>query len=250
MGRDVVPMKYLCLILFAAATVYGKDIGELHQFDNGLICRVAVNGHYTTTTNAVIGSMLPVFGTNSLTGFGGATITNVTGHAAIHCNGSNSYAKGPAITALNGATAWTISAFCVQRADTSSSSDGDIIRISSSTYVYLTGLIVSKTSLRPQFVLFSSGKPSVNLTAPTANPLGAIKHIAGTYDGTTATLYIDGAAAASTNITGYTLSSMNFFTIGSLDGSNPRVFNGDIWDVQVYRRALSAEEIRRIGVLK
>ena len=68
-------------------------------------------------------------------------------------------------------------------------------------------------------------------------------HIAGTYDGSTMNIYVNGqlvgSASASGNINGYT---------GPLrlaaNGSGGEVWNGKIDDVRVYSRALSQAEIQ------
>jgi uncharacterized repeat protein (TIGR01451 family) len=79
-------------------------------------------------------------------------------------------------------------------------------------------------------------------------------HIAGTYDGSTIALYIDGALASSTAHTGTISSNSGFLSIGSEDGRTgtcpacvgTRYYKGLIDEVTIYDRALSAAEIQAI----
>jgi len=79
-------------------------------------------------------------------------------------------------------------------------------------------------------------------------------HIAGTYDGATIALYVDGSLAASTPHTGSISANSGFLSIGSEDGRTAacpacvgtRYFHGLIDEVTVYNRALSASEIANI----
>jgi glucose/arabinose dehydrogenase/chitodextrinase len=68
-------------------------------------------------------------------------------------------------------------------------------------------------------------------------------HIAGTYDGITERLYINGVQVASRAQTGNLLTSANPLTIGS-DPIYGQYFSGLIDDVRVYNRALTVTEIQ------
>jgi len=79
-------------------------------------------------------------------------------------------------------------------------------------------------------------------------------HIAGTYDGATIALYIDGVLAASSAHTGTISSNSGFLSIGSEDGRTgtcpacvgTRYYKGLIDEVTVYNRALTATEIQTV----
>jgi fibronectin-binding autotransporter adhesin len=81
-------------------------------------------------------------------------------------------------------------------------------------------------------------------------------HVAGTYDGSTISLYVDGALVASTPHSGAISSNGGFLSIGSEDGRvgacngctgvANRYFHGLIDEVTIYGRALSASEIQSI----
>ena len=72
--------------------------------------------------------------------------------------------------------------------------------------------------------------------------LGVWQHIAGTYDGSTFTLYIDGAAVASTSRSGSIATNLDSLTLGNWTGG-PRPFDGSMDEVRIWNRALSAAEI-------
>ena len=72
--------------------------------------------------------------------------------------------------------------------------------------------------------------------------LGVWQHIAGTYDGSTFTLYIDGAAVASTSRSGSIATNSDPLTFGNWSGG-PRPFDGSMDEVRIWNRALSAGEI-------
>ena len=71
-------------------------------------------------------------------------------------------------------------------------------------------------------------------------------HLAGTYDGATVKLYIDGSLANSMSFSG-TNAGMDT-TMGAIgqSGLNDRYFQGKIDDVRVYNRALSAGEVKQL----
>jgi len=81
-----------------------------------------------------------------------------------------------------------------------------------------------------------------------AVPLGSYSHVAVTRDGPTMTLYVNGVAKKTAR--GY---SPNHFVrfgrlhLGRVNGSTSRDFHGDIDDVRIYDRALSAAEVWRLA---
>jgi uncharacterized repeat protein (TIGR01451 family) len=78
---------------------------------------------------------------------------------------------------------------------------------------------------------------------------GQWHHVAGTWNGTTATIYVDGAAVNATpdGTFGLVANTTLNVKVGSDDsGSGDRFFNGQIDEVAIYRHALSAAEITAI----
>jgi hypothetical protein len=88
---------------------------------------------------------------------------------------------------------------------------------------------------------FSSGGGGV--TGPAALPLNTWSHLAGTYDGTTLSLYINGALVASQALAGPIAPSLGALRIGGNDVWG-EYFQGRIDEVRIYNRALSAPEIQ------
>jgi hypothetical protein len=75
-------------------------------------------------------------------------------------------------------------------------------------------------------------------------------HLAGTYDGTTARLYLNGVEVNSGVISGPFAAETNPVVVGGngngTDFAVSEMIPGQLDDVMLYRRALSGEEIARI----
>jgi hypothetical protein len=91
-------------------------------------------------------------------------------------------------------------------------------------------------------VLNTLGGSSVNFN--NVVPLNKWVNIAGTFNGTTTTLYVNGTYVNSTNVLGTPNSGSNTNLIGQANGF-PK-FNGKVDEVMILNRALSAEEILSI----
>jgi prepilin-type N-terminal cleavage/methylation domain-containing protein len=74
-------------------------------------------------------------------------------------------------------------------------------------------------------------------------------HVCATHNGTTASLYIDGALGASAAASAYPVGSDNsdHLYLGGRAGENEDSFTGYIDDIRIYDRALSAAEIQQIA---
>src|SRR5262249_30320059 len=77
---------------------------------------------------------------------------------------------------------------------------------------------------------------------PSALPLNTWTHLASTYDGTTLRLYVNGALAASKNVSGSILTSGGVLRSGAT-GPWGEFFQGTLAEFRVYTRALTATEI-------
>jgi large repetitive protein len=88
------------------------------------------------------------------------------------------------------------------------------------------------------------------IAAPTAVAPRTWVHLAGTYDGTAARLYVDGTLAISTDITGTIAGDTTPLILGGngndATGLPTELFPGRIDEIMLYRRALSADEISRL----
>lgn len=70
-------------------------------------------------------------------------------------------------------------------------------------------------------------------------------HIACTYDGTSASIYVDGELQNSVSMSGLLRVSTQHILIGANPTSPPSsFFNGSIDDIRIWNRALSASEIQ------
>ena len=81
------------------------------------------------------------------------------------------------------------------------------------------------------------------VTGPAALPINTWTHMAGTFDGTTLRLYINGSLVTSQAFAGPIFTSTGALRIGG-NGVWGEYFTGRIDDVRVYNRALSAAEIQ------
>lgn len=97
------------------------------------------------------------------------------------------------------------------------------------------------------FYLSTNGVAQVNFYSPTTStvPIGAWTMVSATYDGAYRKLYLNGVLVASTSTTGIVTTGQATMYIGyRVGGSTFSV--GDMDDVRVYNRALSAAEIQAI----
>jgi hypothetical protein len=85
-----------------------------------------------------------------------------------------------------------------------------------------------------------------NVIGNTALTKNKWNYVAYTYDGTTAKMYVNGVLDKSQDATnaGELVNNNNPLIIGELSGSGSQHVNGTIDEVRIYKRALTAEEIR------
>jgi hypothetical protein len=79
---------------------------------------------------------------------------------------------------------------------------------------------------------------------------GLWHHVVGAYDGSRMLLYIDGEEDASLPATGLIATNNEPVLIGENSQQQDRRWNGQIDDVQIYNRALDAEEVAQLYVLR
>ena len=82
-----------------------------------------------------------------------------------------------------------------------------------------------------------------NATGTSALPLNAWTHVAVTFDGANLRLYVNGTLVRMTAIGGSIIASTGALRIGG-NSIWPEWFNGQIDDVRIYNRALSAGEVQ------
>jgi concanavalin A-like lectin/glucanase superfamily protein/galactose oxidase-like protein/Big-like domain-containing protein/Kelch motif protein len=94
---------------------------------------------------------------------------------------------------------------------------------------------------QPNVYIYPSAEQGVAGTAPL--PLNTWSHLAGTYDGITLRLYVNGAQVASKAVSGSIVSSTGALRIGG-NSVWGEYFQGIIDEVRIYSRALSQTEIQ------
>lgn len=86
---------------------------------------------------------------------------------------------------------------------------------------------------------------SHHLKAESALPLGRWVHLAGTFDGQTMRIYLDGELKGTMDRPGPINSSEFHLCLGNFEVAHPSYFRGIIDEVKLYDRALSAEEVKQ-----
>ena len=87
------------------------------------------------------------------------------------------------------------------------------------------------------------GSLSTYLDSGQQAAIGRWQHVAATYDGTTARIYLDGTLAASSTFTG-NVGDSNSWRIGAYGSPAGGFFQGSIDNVRIYSRSLSASEVQ------
>jgi hypothetical protein len=138
-------------------------------------------------------------------------------------------------TAFNPAGDFTIEAWASR---TATSSTRYVLSKGTSS----AGFHLSETGAgAPVFRVTTTGG-TVTLTAPAVSA-GAWHHLAATVAGTTATLYVDGVAAAAASVSGTPKTTTNTLLAGRYSGSSTGSWSGGLDEIAVYGRALSAAEV-------
>ncbi len=150
-------------------------------------------------------------------------------------SGSGNHVASPAFPLAN-----TFSVSCWVNAATRNSAYARIVESAYNSQYYL-GFDATGTKL--QWIVNSSVPPFGNITSPAINP-GTWYFVTGTYDGATASLYVNGSLVSANALPAPSAQSLQVY-IGSyrLPGWD---FNGAMDDVRVYNRALSPSEVTNL----
>jgi hypothetical protein len=124
-------------------------------------------------------------------------------------------------------------------------------KLTSKTDVALVGTWAGSQNGGPMIWVDTSGHYRLTLGASLGNyldsgispALGRWQHVAATYDGATARIYVDGVLAASSTYTG-NVGDSNSWRIGAYGSPATGFFNGSVDNIRIYSRALSASEIQ------
>jgi len=108
-----------------------------------------------------------------------------------------------------------------------------------------------RSDMKPAMFITTPASNQVFIPGPTAIPMQTWVHIAGTYDGSMARLYLDGVDVADAPVTGpFAKDNTPVILSGNGNATNPvnylEKIPGRLNDVLLYRRALGADEIARL----
>jgi hypothetical protein len=148
------------------------------------------------------------------------------------------YAQASNIAALSITGSFTVLAWVKPSAWPANTTARVIAKYDGTIVNYLLAWDSAGTSMRIVIETTGTGRTSTNAAAP--SNLGYHLYV-GTWDGTSLKLYIDNGAPAVTSPTGTLKTTANAATIGNTTGSGTS--QGDIDDVAIWNRALSAAEI-------
>ena len=120
--------------------------------------------------------------------------------------------------------------------------NGDVAVVGSWVASQSGGAMIWVDHATARYRLTLGGSFSDYLDSGRSPALGRWQHVAATYDGTTARMYIDGDEVASKVFSG-NVGSSNAWRIGAYGLTPTGFFDGSIDDVRIYDRALSASDI-------
>jgi hypothetical protein len=108
-----------------------------------------------------------------------------------------------------------------------------------------------RSDMKPGLFITTPDSGQLFINGPTAVPLQTWVHIAGTYDGSMARLYLNGVDVADGAVTGLFATESNPVILSGNGNANPVMFTeripGRLTDVLLYRRALAPDEIARLS---
>jgi chitodextrinase len=174
-----------------------------------------------------------------------AWITGANG-GGLSFNGSTSYVTAGDVNTLDGLTNLTVAGWI----KTTATTEKHIVDKSACDGVTNGGPFEFGTNFftpgKLALVFYKNGgAPNYYWVESSANVNDGVWHkVAGTYDGTSLKVYVDGVLSGTSTAPGVTLSSTsNALEIGGHCNGNAYIWSGAVDDVRVYNRALSASEV-------
>ena len=231
----------------------------------------ASNQTFSATVAVVVQNAPPIDPTNGLIGawnFNNTIVANVPDSSGqgndgtlvspaictqgqLVLNGTNGYMRVASSPALEQVTnAVTISAWVTLYSNTPMQT---ILRkvYSETTNLYPYSVydlvILSQGSTFMPRIGVTRSDSTRGLAYGAAHPYGVLYHIAGTYDGTSLLIYVNGVLEGNTSFAGATLPSSQPLCIGRYGASDETV-KGSLGQVRLYKRALSAAEIQILAM--
>jgi hypothetical protein len=196
--------------------------------------------------NETSGATVTDISGNNNTGTLGSGVTRTTAGktgGALVFNGS-SFVTIPHSASLNLTTGMTVEAWVYPTVAATAWTTA-VMKEQSKEFVY--ALYGGSPGNRPSVQFNVNTSPSGNgervLTSPSAIPINTWTHVAGTYDGTTLRLYVNGTQIASQAFAGSIITSTSPLRIGG-NSVWGEYFTGRIDDVRIYNRALTAAQIQ------
>lgn len=169
---------------------------------------------------------------------------------ALATNGVDEYVVVPQDSALEGFSSVSIAAWVNPQGPADSSWSHMVIKdyLAEADYGLLFAGNDSVSNCQTNdFVFRIEAATELNLCSTESYAVdGDWHYLVGTWDGSVATLYIDGTFATSGNLTGTLVDRDQNFVIGGNEGASDRYFDGYLDDVRVYDRTLSADEVLRL----
>jgi hypothetical protein len=195
---------------------------------------------------AAVGNALDSAGTNNGTLQNGLGFASGRVGQAFNLDGTSQYVDVPSSASLNLSESLSVEAWVYPRLPFNSVSAPVIKKAgegSGQQDGYALELYPNGTAVFGVYVGAGTGWA---LTPPTSLPANQWSHVAGVFDGTNVTFYLNGVPSGVAAAPGQILPSGNHLQLGH-DPSNPsRYFNGLIDEASVYRIALSASQVQAI----
>jgi len=226
----------------AGGIAIASESFTLPDVTSGLVARWNFDNNATDTSTA--GS---VADNGTLVGSPTYATGGPVGAAALSLNGTSQYMTVPTSTDVNLTTACTLAAWV----KIASATDNSYRMIFSKkiTYTDTTGYELFYHPVLHQVLLRSGGdSTSYSMTFPLTLDTNW-HHLAVTINGSVATLYVDGVAqTGATGTVANPTTGTQTLTIGRRSGTTDYPWNGQLDDVRIYNRALSASEIDTIYI--
>jgi hypothetical protein len=174
---------------------------------------------------------------------GGAPTYVATGKigASMKFNGTADYIDCGAGTSLDITDQVTLAAW-IKPTDITATGQHDIVDKGDNAY----SLRVSAGQVQFYFY-YSAGWHQYNSPTYTSAFNGAWHHVAATYDGVQARIYIDGAIVTSAQYTGGIATATAAVSIGRNTTATGRWYNGELDDIRIYRGALPTSEVKKLA---
>ncbi len=208
-------------------------------------------GHWTFDGKNMISNVADSSGSGNngmMSGFTSTSSAVTAGKVGqgLGFDGVNDYVSIADHSSLEGMSSLTISAW-VKAVNTGTGADQDILNKGDIGLVPYALRVSGSTGKMNFYVANSSAYANPVPISNSIIPFGIWTHFVGTYDGSTAKLYLNGQLQTTTgSLTGNVNTNSSILAIGRQGPSSARYVSGSLDDVRVYNRALSASEVQQL----